>query len=102
MLGTRHALAIASAVFLLSTVARADDPYADFRVPDHRSFSWIVQSNGATALNVRNQGNQTDRDRSANGSVRSRTAWASESEARRRVLEFDTGARWSDDHLREV
>src|SRR5437763_5301159 len=102
MLGTRHALALASALFLLSTVARADDPYADFRVPDHRSFSWIVQSDGATLLHARNQGAETDRDRSATGSVRSRTAWTSESEARQHVLEFDTGALWSDDHLREA
>ncbi len=100
MLGTRHALAIASALFLLSTVAHADDPYADFRVPDHRSFSWIVQSNGATSLAVRNQGTESSRDRAANGALFSRMTWASETEARQRGLVLATTAFWGYEHSR--
>jgi hypothetical protein len=100
MLGTRRALALVSAFCLLPAVVHAEDPYADFRVPDHRSFSWIVQSNGTTNLNLRNQGTESSRDRALNGALRSQMTWASESEARQRALVLATNASWFYDHSR--
>src|SRR5262245_12190917 len=41
--GRRTRFAIFLAGLCLAAVARAEDPYADFRIPEARSFSWVVK-----------------------------------------------------------
>ncbi len=88
-----RAFALASALSLLPALARADDPYADFRVPDHRTFTWIVQSSGGINSSQENASSRS-RERSLNGHLLSRMAWGSETEARLRALAVATDARW--------
>src|ERR1051325_1749129 len=93
------ALALASALSLLPALARADDPYADFRVPEHRTFSWILASNGGIQ-STRQDERGAFRDRLANGHALSQMAWASETEARQLDLFLVADARWNDNHHR--
>ena len=45
----RRTLLLTSVLCLLPAIACAEDPYADFRVPEHRTFSWFVNSNGSAS-----------------------------------------------------
>ena len=45
MRGARLAL-VCTGAFFLASVASAQDPYRDFRVPEARSFTWLVSGNG--------------------------------------------------------
>src|SRR5467141_2492811 len=94
-----RALALACALALPPSLAHADDPYADFRVPDHRSFSWIVQSSGGLNSIQRDAGGLSHAQ-SANGQLLSDMAWVSETEARQRQFAFVTDARWNQAHDR--
>src|ERR1043166_8656834 len=95
----QRALALASALSLLPALALAGDPYADFRVPDHRTFSWILSSDGG--IDSRQPGGVGElRERDVDGHLLSRMVWASETEARQRDLAFATDARWSSDRRR--
>lgn len=95
-----RALALASALCLCPFVALADDPYADFRVPEHRTASWLVQSIGSTNADQRNSMFGIDRDRFTFGRFQSRTDWSLESEAQLRALEFAADANWNYYHSR--
>src|SRR5438046_560096 len=88
-----RALALACALALPPSLAHADDPYADFRIPDHRTFSWIVQSSGGLNSRQVDTGGQS-REGSANGLLLSRMLWSSETEPRRRALAVATDASW--------
>src|SRR5262249_28380485 len=46
MPGIRRALLLAASLCLPSA-ALADDPYADYRIPDHHWFSWTAGLNGS-------------------------------------------------------
>ena len=86
MRGIRRALVFTSALCLLPTVVRAQDPYADFRVPEHRSFSWRVNSNGNANWDQQDTQGGMLRQRFGNGQLSSLLRWSTESEARQRDL----------------
>lgn len=87
----RRVLALASALCLVPVVARADDPYADFRVPDHHTFQWIVTGS------LRSAGAYTGStvEHSRNGDFASTLANELRWHAERETRQFDAGVRQS-------
>ena len=51
MRGTRSALLAAASLCLVSNLALAADPYADYRIPAHGWFSWSASATGAGSHN---------------------------------------------------
>jgi hypothetical protein len=97
----RRALAMASAFCLLPVAARAGDPYADFRVPDHRTFSWAVTA----LINASGAYYGAPGGESRNSAYRSTLAnsqkWHAESETRQYDLGVGQQLDWSRGSLRE-
>jgi hypothetical protein len=100
MFGIRRSLVFASALTLLPAAAYAEDPYADFRVPEHRRFSWFVQANGSANSFQGNSPNSTTHDTSPSGQLLSQMVWSHESDARLSNLAFTAQARTFQDHRR--
>ena len=82
-----RAFVLVSALCMLPAVAAAEDPYADFRVPDHHTFLWqsrtLMSSSGAYSGSAFGRGSRSDRNLSLSTSL----AWHAESKAR----QFDVG-----------
>jgi hypothetical protein len=93
-----RALAPACALVLLVSRARASDPYADFRVPAHRSLSWRVSGFGSWNGNDGNNGGRT-RNGNLVGSLNTASFWLSESESRLQSLVVSGGSTGSRNHF---
>jgi hypothetical protein len=92
MVAVRRALLLASALSLLPAAAHAQDPYADFRVPEHRRFSWFVQANGSVTSFQGNTPGATSHSTSPFGQLLSQMTWSHESDARLSDLVLTAGA----------
>ena len=94
MRGTRLALACSCLVAVLPNVAHAGDPYADFRIPEFRTFSWTVSTIGN--VNGSFNGGPGDESRmfELTGASRTTLDWHSESEAHQTDVRFEPTATW--------
>jgi hypothetical protein len=99
MFGIRRVLLYASALTLLPAAAYAEDPYADFRVPEHRRFAWFVQANGSANSFQSNSPNSTTHDTSPSGQLLSQMVWSHESDARLSNLILTAQAQTRQDHF---
>lgn len=90
MLGIRRVFGVASALCALSTVVHAEDLYADFHVPEHRSFSCLLRSGGSGSWSNSNTGFGTSHASSGSGQLSSQLSWSSESEARLSDVRLET------------
>jgi hypothetical protein len=59
MRGIRRALALSAVLTLLPSLSFADDPYADYRIPEHYWRSWTANLSGTGSRNVRNSFNES-------------------------------------------
>ena len=95
MPGISRTFLLASALLLLPCIVHAEDPYADFRVPQHRSFSWFVQAQGSANSFQRDTDPAVSREGSASGRLLTEMLWTSESEARQSDLGCELQASWN-------
>ena len=91
----RRALAIASALCLLPTAAFADDPYADFRIPEHRTFSWTVSSSANLFTAYSANSFNRDRGRRYDARLASPLAWHAELDSRQYDLFIMPSVSWN-------
>jgi hypothetical protein len=84
----------------LPAAAHAEDPYADFRVPEHRRFSWFVQASGSANSVDQNEPYGTAHRTTPTGQLLSQMAWTHESDARLSDLFLTADAGTSQSHTR--
>jgi hypothetical protein len=94
-----HVALVCTSAILLAPVASAQDAYSDFRVPEARSFTWLV--NGSARWNQQNEafpGFLTD-NRTAVGDLFTAAARHAESEALVSDLVLDLRGTWNTTRL---
>ena len=112
----RRAFAVVAALTLWQAVALARDPYAEFRVPDHRSFAWTLDASGF-ARSRESRLESRFRSQFVEAGLLSDLSWLSESESRLHAVtvvarvdgdrehdrvDGETPFVWNDSHSRNV
>ncbi|MEQ1833189.1 MAG: hypothetical protein ABL977_09040 [Candidatus Eisenbacteria bacterium] len=94
----------AAALFLLLVPAQAlaDDPYADFRVPESSGFRWLVNGNFSRNSDVQSDASQTARGNSYAPNLSTDLGAFHETDASAWNLSLRTFLRWSRRHDRSA
>jgi len=96
MRGPHLALVCTSASLIVASVALAQDPYREFRIPDARSFSWNLSGAAQWFGEDTNDGSSSGPLRSRYGQFRSTTRRRSQTERHVSELGADVIGNWKD------
>lgn len=95
MRSLRRVITPAIALLIVTGVASADDPYADFRIPEHRTFAWLVTGSVNASSRYGGSIGGVNRDGTLSSRLSAPLQWHAESEARQWDVRLDPQASWS-------
>jgi hypothetical protein len=102
MRGPQLALVCTGASLLVASVALAQDPYREFRIPDARSFSWIVSSGARWDGGDSNSPFNSTLDRSRSADLSSYVRLRTQSDRHVMDLHSDLAGNWNQDRSSSV
>ena len=102
MRGIPLARTAALLLLFIAHPAFADDPYADFRIPESQGFRWLVNGDFSRSSGYHSLGSQSDRSSAYAPNVGTNLAWFHDTEARSWNLSLQSDLQWWRRHRRFV